>query len=261
MEINVCVNFVLNTNGLLLRKKGCYDCLSKHIRNDHHILDWENYKSKRNVLHYLCMNGHSVELEYVLDMMKLFNIDWSFFEKKDHKDEFSRHTPLWYAIKNEHRDCTKVMLNHIDVSTSTILCDIAGYRDMFKYAIDDLVHAGIDVNFSKPFHDTPLCIETYRQHPDNVKKLIKLGADVNKKGFGGRTPLHYACGLVDDYGDGGQYNFGNVNLVKLLLKCGADMYIKNNLGETPLDMTINPKIIKKLKKHERSALDVKEPDM
>ena len=52
-------------------------------------------------------------------------------------------------------------------------------------------------------------------NPEIVQRLIEAGLDVNDRDTGGYTPLHWAC----------QFRF--VEVVRLLLKAGADVNVKN----------------------------------
>ena len=74
-----------------------------------------------------------------------------------------------------------------------------------------------------------------RGDPVNTKKLLTK-ADVNSKDYGGRTPLHLACGCK---------SAGAKEVVQLLLKHGADANAADNLGMTPMDVAVkiqNPSI-------------------
>lgn len=63
---------------------------------------------------------------------------------------------------------------------------------------------------------TPLCIAAQKGHGEIVDFLIKVGADINKRCFGGNTPSHYAA-----------LN-GNESVVQLLIEKGADLTIQND---------------------------------
>ena len=71
-----------------------------------------------------------------------------------------------------------------------------------------------------------------------MKLLIDRGADVNQRGgLHSETPLHFAA------------QYGNVELVKLLLEAKADPTAKEFRGKTPLDVAKerkHPDIVKLL---------------
>ena len=62
---------------------------------------------------------------------------------------------------------------------------------------------------------------------EEVRMLIKEGADVNAKNYNDETPLYWACGG------------GAVEIVKALLEAGADLYAKTEDGYTPLYRATN----------------------
>lgn len=53
---------------------------------------------------------------------------------------------------------------------------------------------------------------------------MEAGADVNAKNVKGQTPLHIAA-----------ENYGNSEVLTILIKAGADVNAKDNRGDTPLD--------------------------
>ena len=55
-----------------------------------------------------------------------------------------------------------------------------------------------------------------------IDLIIKLGANINHRSLGGRTPLQKACGA------------GNIDAVKTLIKNGADVSLMNDEGATCL---------------------------
>ena len=72
----------------------------------------------------------------------------------------------------------------------------------------------------------------HRHMPDGwvpaVKYLIELGADVNARDYNAMTPLHNAAAT------------GNNELILLLVNHGADVTVKNRIGQTVVDMANAP---------------------
>ena len=67
-----------------------------------------------------------------------------------------------------------------------------------------------------------------------IKLMIKLGASLNTPDINGRTALHHACQLEDD------------DVVEWLLRSGAQWYIRDKLGRTPIHIAAgskSPKIL------------------
>ncbi|MDO5653662.1 MAG: ankyrin repeat domain-containing protein [Brachymonas sp.] len=122
-------------------------------------------------------------------------------------------------------------------------------------AIPVLLQArGIDISATNGADESPLMLALITGQDDLARDLIKRGAAINKKGW---TPLHYAAtrGNVDlmrilldkdAYIDTASPNHttplmmaaeysGNPTAVAYLLRQGADPWMKNQLGLTPLD--------------------------
>ena len=58
---------------------------------------------------------------------------------------------------------------------------------------------------------------------DTIKQLTSQGANLNEPSdYDGKTSLHLACAE------------GHLNVVELLLKSGASMYVRDRRGRTPL---------------------------
>ncbi|XP_010178386.1 PREDICTED: ankyrin repeat domain-containing protein 22 [Mesitornis unicolor] len=69
-----------------------------------------------------------------------------------------------------------------------------------------------------------LMISKTKQNENLVKMLLRAGVDVNATDFSGSTALHYACKMK------------NQAVIPLLLGARANTSVKNQDGETPLDI-------------------------
>ena len=65
-------------------------------------------------------------------------------------------------------------------------------------------------------------VAAYNNSCDIVSYLISLGADVNAANYNGTTPLMYAKDAA--------IRHGNTKILELLLKAGADRYVKDYDG-------------------------------
>lgn len=66
-----------------------------------------------------------------------------------------------------------------------------------------------------------------RPSQEAVRQLVSNGAPLNIKDKDGMTPLHTIVKNADS---------GHEKIIKYLLECGADSAIKNNEGQTALDI-------------------------
>ncbi|XP_071604874.1 ankyrin repeat domain-containing protein 22 isoform X3 [Heliangelus exortis] len=81
-----------------------------------------------------------------------------------------------------------------------------------------------------------LMISKTKQNENLIKMLLRAGVDVNATDFSGSTALHYACEMK------------NLAVIPLLLEAHADASVKNQDGETPLD------IARRLKFHDIESM-------
>lgn len=112
--------------------------------------------------------------------------------------------------------------NYIDEEKGTLLrfCIIYGRSDMVQL----LIERGANVNLRDNFGTTPLHVACGSNKPDIVNLLLDAGADINafdNDNESTATPIF----LVE----------GNYELIKLLIRRGANVNLKNNNGDTILD--------------------------
>lgn len=83
----------------------------------------------------------------------------------------------------------------------------------------------------------PIHSASFMGKNSSIKALLKYGADINsisphKK----KTPLHFVLDITSDYH---WKRYKLINTIKLLLKNGASIEMKDINGQTPLDLAIN----------------------
>lgn len=88
-----------------------------------------------------------------------------------------------------------------------------------RFGLNHPVHKNMKV--------TPLVQCMSEQNLTMMEYLLRQGADINKQGHEGNTPLHIAM----------FYGIGGADIVKILIRAGADVSIKNEAGYTALDST------------------------
>ena len=79
------------------------------------------------------------------------------------------------------------------------------------------------------------------EHPDEIQRLLELGADIDIQNYKGKTGLHYAA------------KAGFLNVINLLIENGATVDAIDNDGETPLFEAIRSTI--KNGEKQRAALE------
>lgn len=110
-----------------------------------------------------------------------------------------------------------------------------------------MIKRGADVNAKNKIDGTtPLMYAIRRLNINAVKLLLKKGADVSAAAKDGRTPLMHAILAAGTTSMTTEYNPRNnppgysqtfrqaLEIVRLLIKHGADVHVRNKDGRTPL---------------------------
>lgn len=149
---------------------------------------------------------------------------------------------LDYATAYDHVEITKLLLeNGADSSKAPrILDDNSDMRVLLK------AH-GVppkDINAKNHMGWPPLvyvCRGDNGEHPEEIQRLLALGADINIQNYKGKTGLHCAA------------KAGFLKVINLLIENGAIVDAADNDGETPLFEAIRSTI--KNGEKQRSALE------
>ena len=109
--------------------------------------------------------------------------------------------------------------------------------DLLNAASDDdldevkyLLRQGADVNETDAYGNTPLSRAASRGHLEVMRVLIENGANINSRNKLGSTPLMMA--LFSPYSP------ARALIIRMLLDKGAEIALRNNEGKTALDIAI-----------------------
>ncbi|KHJ40044.1 ankyrin repeat protein [Trichuris suis] len=183
-----------------------------------------------------------------------------FFATEEGHEEACGGIALFVAAQRGYRRLVKMLLaagsdpnySMPDGAHSLFVAVQNGHMSISKM----LMQCGADVNKCRNDGTSPLWIACQMNHVALVKELIKHDADVNKAREDGATPLFKAAhkgnfevveallecrpylGLLKN-GESPLHAaclFGHLNVAKLLIRAGADVNLRNQNGETPLQL-------------------------
>ena len=125
------------------------------------------------------------------------------------------------AVVNDQKDCLELLIKegadvNSMISNGQTLLMYAAHKGNLTF-VNLLIEAGADVNAqtgTNEYDDTALILAVRNHAFECVKRLIAVGADLNKRGENGNTALVEAIEANDD------------RCVELLIKSGADVNIK-----------------------------------
>lgn len=144
-------------------------------------------------------------------------------------DEGIGHTALMRAIETQNLEITKILLdakadpNAKEANGSPVL--FLAIKSSVPAILQAVIDAGADVKFKNADEETAALIavmENGETTPEMISILAKAGADLNAANII-YTPLAYAI------------QQGNKEVVKALLKGGADANLKSPGGRTPIE--------------------------
>ncbi len=150
----------------------------------------------------------------------------------------SYNTLLHVAVKTQNSEIVKLLLDHgaiVDVTNiigNTPLHMAVSQKN--SEIVNLLLEKGAAVNMPDSYGNTPLHIAVLNNSLELVPILLNAkNTDANVKNAFGKTPLHIAAEI------------NSPEIIKQLLDKGADKTLKNNNGDTPLDIRKNSDPVEK----------------
>jgi ankyrin repeat protein len=98
-----------------------------------------------------------------------------------------------------------------------------------------LFQYGADLSLKDKMNNSLLIVAAFKCNQEIVQYLLDQGAEVDEKGGTGKNALMFCC-LYD-----GPLN--NIEIIKLLVRYGSDVNLKDLKGRTALDVAIKKEII------------------
>lgn len=140
----------------------------------------------------------------------------------------NRDTPLQSAVSNNREGAVRLLIDagadvNFTGTSSQPPLQIAVERWCLEIT-GMLLERGADPNAIGPGGYPPLCTAIKTKATKAVPLLLKSGADPNRADRNLRTPLNWAAGIP------------LIGLMRMLIKAGGDLYIKNSAGRDALEV-------------------------
>ena len=188
--------------------------------------------SGKTALWHAAAKGHLSTVRYLVEQGADKEID----------DNHGNGDPLVVASGCGHLDVVRYLLeqgvdkNRVCSYNTTALQNAA--MEGHLHVVQFLVEQGSDMEKA-----TPLFYASAFNHPDVVRYLLEQGADRDKANGSGDTSLHIVA------------HHGYVKVAMLLMSYGADLNVRNNLGQLPIDRATNEEMIQAIRDEPRRRMD------
>lgn len=136
-------------------------------------------------------------------------VEWSYWKQKLNRPDLNTHI-------EEERGTFDDLLEAISKNK------ISDIETMYEHGNDIFVLDSSDVS-----NNTLLHIAVMNGNRETAEFLIRKGIDVNSANANKETPLHHAVAIKNQK--------KAVEMVELMISKGADPYLKDNLGDTPVE--------------------------
>ena len=263
-----------NINLIDKEGKNCFiwACIGGHLEMVQYLLETMKMnpnikcKKEKSGFHYACEHGHLQIVEYLYDKCD------------SNETSLENYYPIHYAVR--HLNIIKYLVKKMDEKkkgeeTNTILDTLSDNGTILHKAviyeihdvIDYLIEQGVDINALNYANETALFLASEIGNIRIMEKLIEKGANPNIANITLMTPLlisicnnhmesiqlllengaEHFCDATNSSPLHWAVACGNIDIVKLLIKDGADLESKDFEDKTPLHISIeNIEILKYL---------------
>jgi len=232
-------NFTIAYNIIRISQKQCYPLpgpIAKVITSLE-FYDPDGYNKIKtlidqgaNVNETFCVNRTALTAASVYpysEIGKILNLLILSGANVNHKDGFGK-TPLHYASRAGEIKTVKLLVENgaiIDVQTPAGVTALN--HTGAPQVIEFLLSEGADPNLADKKGNSPL--HKYWRETQPIKLLLDKGAKINAQNKEGSAPLHYVVKAIL------VKNSIFIKTAKFLIENGADPYLKDKSGRTPLD--------------------------
>ena len=157
---------------------------------------------------------------------------WEWFES-DPNTDYS--FPLYYASLGGFYDLAEHLAGknpkHINAKGGRMVAPLVAALRGKHFRVAELLHRnGADVDVRDRYKDTPLREACRAGALDILQWLLDHGADLNAQNYVGWTALH------------GAINYGQPQAFHMLIARNPDIHIRTNLGKSPLHLAASPQV-------------------
>ena len=172
----------------------------------------------RNLLHLACEHGHINMVRWLVSLGADVNKSGLYYRK---------FTPLSLAVLNNHTSIVSALVSEFGCDYNDGVSLHTACRHGNLSMVRTLIKCGSNVNGRDADGNTPLYLTARNEREKTMQALLNyLTCDPNVKNVEERTPLHIACVC------------GNLDGVKLLIKHGARVNVKDIHCNTPLSLAV-----------------------
>jgi ankyrin repeat protein len=213
---------------------GVLDTVKFLLDKDSDLINKTNSKNGLTPLHIAALAGNEEVFSYLVEKGADFSLTDSkgktakdYLEEKKHENILKRFDGDYFTKK-----IPESILNETNSDGATKLHELAASSSDESRSLSDYVHSGLEIDTKDNNGRTALFYAVKEGSIDNIRKLIKLGADVSKTDNNGQSLLHTLS----------ESSSSDIKeKIQILLDKGLSINLKDAAGKNALDLAIENK--------------------